>query len=355
MTDDSAEAGAPAEPRAPARHAPRLAALAGVVALVALLLAAWTTWRLQRVTHAEASQRQQNAATLANLHSQLAAGTQQAQAGNRRLANLESELDDLRANLQGQGRRIANLETGFATLSGQQQSAHDTVLLNDAETLLRSAEQRYELFHDSRGALKAYQQAIEVLAQVRNPAYAPVRASVITERDALAAAAPPSRQAALDELSALRNRLGALPLASLAPAAATSSGAPGFWSRVGRAFSGIVTISREPGKAAPLTDARFARQDLALDLAQAQEALLAFDQANYRDALQNADAVLAAQFDGQDAGVKSARATLAKLLAQHAGGPAPTLGGALAQLQSVRASQAPAPASAASSGGATPP
>lgn len=354
MTDDSAEPSAVDAPRGPGRRSPSLGVLAIAVALIALVLAAWTTWRLTRETRADAAQRQRDAATIAGLHNQLAAGNQEAQAGARRLANLESALDDLRSNLQGQGRRIANLETGFATLSGEQQSAHDTVLLNDAETLLRSAQQRYELFHDSRGALKAYQQAIDVLAQVRNPAYAPVRASVMTERDALAAAAPPSRQGALDELSALRNQVGALPLTSFAPASASSS-APGFWSRVGRAFSGIVTISREPGKAVPLTDARFARQDLALDLAQAQEALLAFDTTNYRDALKNADAVLAAQFDASDAGVKSARDAIGKLLAQHPSGPAPTLGGALAQLQSIRASQAPAlPAAASSSGAAKP-
>ncbi len=354
MTEDSAETDAAAPPRTSGRRVPPLAVLAIAIAVAALALAAWTTWRLQRATRADAARQQQGAAAVATLRSQLVAGGQQAQAGNRRLAAVESGLDDLRADLQGQGRRIANLETGFATLSGQQQSAHDTVLLNDAETLLRSAEQRYELFHDDHGALKAYQQAIDVLAQVRNPAYAPVRASVSTERDALAAAAPPFRQGALDQLSALRNQLGALPLASMAPAPAASS-APGFWSRVGHAFSGIVTISREPGKAAPLTDARFARQDLALDLAQAQEALLAFDQRSYHAALENADAVLTAQFDANDAHVKHARDTIGKLLARPAGGPAPTLGGALAQLQSIRASQAPAPPAAAGSSGAAQP
>jgi uroporphyrin-3 C-methyltransferase len=353
MIDDAAEADAAAPPQR-RRRLPPLAVLATIVALAALALAAWTAWRVEHAARAEASQHQRDAATIANLHSQLVAGSEQAQAGGRRIAGIESGLDDLRASVQGQGRRIANLESGFATLSGQQQSAHDTVLLNDTETLLRGAEQRYQLFHDSAGALKAYRQAIDVLAQVRNPAYAPVRASAITERDALAAAAPPSRQAALDALSTLRNELGELPLASMTPATAASS-APGFWSRVGRAFSGIVTVSREPGATASLTDVRFARQDLALDLAQAQEALLAFDQASYRSALTNGEAVLAAQFDGGNAAVKRARATLDRLLAQHATGPAPTLGGALAQLQSVRASQSPAvPATAASSGAAKP-
>lgn len=341
------------ETRKPRGRPPGLAAAAITVAVVALAVAAWSTWRLHRFTHDELAARNQDAATIVSLQSQLAAGSQQAQAGTQRLGNLESRLDDLRTTMQGLDRRLANLETAYTTLSGQQQSGHDTLLLNDAEMLLRTGQQRYELFNDTAGALKAYSQAIEVLAQVQNPAYAPVRASAETEHDALAAAAPPSRQAALGTLSGLRGKVASLPLASVGSAseASAASQKPGFWSRVGHAFSGIVTVSHDNG-AHPLADTRFARQTLALDLAQAQESLLAFDDATYRASLQRGDAMLAAQFDTQDAGVEDARAQIANLLAQRSAGPAPKLGGALAQLQSLRASQpatAPAPASTAGS------
>jgi uroporphyrin-3 C-methyltransferase len=341
--------------RKPRKRPPGLAALAILVALVALAVAAWSTWRLHRFAHDELAARQHDAATIAALQSQLAAGDEQARTGDRRIGKLESGLDDLHATAQGLDRRIANLETAYTNLSGQQQSAQDSVLLDDAEMLLRTGAQRYELFHDSAGALKAYSRAIEVLAQVQNPAYAPVRASATTERDALAAAAPPSRQGALDALSTLRGKVASLPLASAAAAASASSAPqkPGFWSRVGGALGSLVRVSRDNGKAVPLTDAHFARQTLALDLAQAQEALLASDDGTYRAALQRADASLAAQFDGSDTGVKEAAAQITNLLAQHGGGPAPSLGGALAQLQSLRASQpaVPAPAPASTAGG----
>ena len=344
------------KPRKPRRRAPGLAALAILVALAALAVAAWSVWRLHRFAHDELAARQQDAATIAALQSQLAAGDEQARAGDHRIGKLESGLDDLRATTQGLDRRIANLETAYTNLSGQQKSAQDTVLLDDAEMLLRTGAQRFELFHDSAGALKAYSQAIDVLAQVQNPAFAPVRASATTERDALAAAAPPSRQAALDTLSALRGKVATLSLASPESAAPSSAAPrkPGFWSRIGNAFSGIVKVSRDNGKAVPLTDARFAHQTLALDLAQAQEALLAFDDGTYRAALQRADAALATQFDGNDADVKNARAQIANLLSQHGGGPPPKLGGALAQLQSLRASQPALPAPASTAGGAKP-
>lgn len=353
---DGTDAASPA--RKPRKHAPALAPLAILVAILALAVAAWSGWRQHRFAQAEQAARKQDAATITALQSQLAAGSEQAQTGERQMGKLASALDDLRATTQGLDRRIANLETAYATLSGQQQSAHDTVLLNDAEMLLRTGAQRYELFHDTAGALKAYSQAIDVLAQVQNPAFAPVRASATTERDALASSAPPSRQSALDTLNSLRGKAASLPLASeAAPAPATTTAAkPGFWSRVGHAFSGIVQVSRDNSNATTLMDASFARQALSLDLAQAQEALLAFDTTTYRSALQHADTTLSSQFETSDPGVQEARAQIANLLAQHGAGPAPKLGGALAQLQSLRASQpaASAPAAASSAGASRP-
>lgn len=354
MNEDPGASTPEPDPRKPRKRPPGLAAFAILLAVLALALAAWSTWRLHRFAHAELAARQHEAAAITALQSQLATGDERVRAGDHRIGKLETGLDDLHTSTQGLDRRIANLETAYTNLSGQQHSAQDTVLLDDAEMLLRTGAQRYELFHDASGALKAYSQAIEVLAQVQNPAYAPVRASASTERDALAAVAPPSRQAALDALSALRGKVASLPLASSGTVASASTAPqkPGFWSRIGNAFSGVVKVSRDGGKTATLADARFARQTLALDLAQAQEALLAFDDDTYRAALQRADTALTAQFDGSDAGVKDASAQIANLLSQHGGGPAPKLGGALAQLQSLRASQpaTPAPAPAATAG-----
>ena len=356
MIDDIRDSAEKPTPRKPHTGRSGLAAIAAILALLALGVAAWSSWRLQRAARSEQTARKQDLAAIAALRNRLAAGDRQAQSGDQRVAKLESALDDLRSTTQGLDRRTANLETAYANLSGQQQSAHDTVMLNDAEMLLRLGAQRYELFHDATGALQAYSQAIEVLAQVQNPAYAPVRASATTERDALAAAAPPSRQAALDTLSSLRGKVVSLPLATREATAATSAKPqnPGFWSRVGHAFGGIVKVTRDDGKATSLADARFAHETLALNLAQAQEALLAFDDAAYRAALQRADSTLSGQFDLNDAEVKDARTQIAQLLSQRGGsGPTPKLGGALAQLLSLRASQpaASTPAAASTAGG----
>lgn len=362
---DAPEPAAPEPARRPARkRAPGVATIALGIAILALLVAAWAVLRLQRATRLEQASQRAADTTIATLQKQLADGQQQTRSGNERTNTLASRVDDLRATAQGLDQRLTTLENAYTTLSGQQQSGHDALLINDAEMLLRTGQQRYELFNDTAGALKAYTQAIAVLAQVQNPAYAPVRSAAEAERDELAAAAPPSRQTALDTLSNLRGKVTSLPLISVASSAASSSAPPpaGFWSRIGHAFSGIVTVSRDNDKHG-LTTPRFARQTLALDLAQAQEAMLAFDETTYRSALQRADTLLAAQFDARDAGVQEARTEIATLLAQHhTGAPAPQLGGALAQLQALRANTATpapaassaAPASSATHGGVKP-
>lgn len=354
MSDDTADSSTNPKPRKPRTRGSNLAGLAILVAVVALLVGGWGLVRLHYATRAEQTARAQEQATLATLQNQLAAATRTAQASDQRVANLESRLDDVTTTAKGLDRRLSNMETAYAALSGQQQSGHDTLLLNDAEMLLRTGQQRYDLFHDTAGALKAYTQANAVLQQIQNPAYAPVRASAATERDALAAAAPPGRQDALDILSTLRSKVAALPLVTPATAASSAAAKSGFWSHIGRAFGGIVQVSRDDSKAPPLTDARFARQALALDLAQAQESLLAFDSNAYRTALQRADGTLMAQFDTAATAVQDTHTQITQLLAEHAPGPAPKLGGALAELQSLRANQSAAPASAATSGSAKP-
>lgn len=361
MTDDTDDTAPDEPPRKPRGRRIGLAGIALVIAIVALALAAWSSWRLQHALRAADAMRNAATTRIDAVAGDLATSSRQAQATSQHLDTLQTRIGDVRSSVQGLDLRIANLESAITNLSGQQQSGRDTLLLNDAEMLLRTGQQRYELFNDSTGALKAYAQAIDVLAQVQNPAYAPVRTSAVTERDALAAAVPPSRQAALDTLSELRGKAATLPLASSAPAAPASAAttSPGFWSRIARSFSGIVRVSRDHGGATPPANARFARQMLALDLAQAQEALLAFDDAAFRESLERADATLAAHFDSSNADVQGVRNRIATMLARPNSGTPPKLGGTLAQLRSVRASQPvatppPAPAATIGNGGSLP-
>jgi uroporphyrin-3 C-methyltransferase len=255
----------------------------------------------------------------------------------------------LQAAQQAQGDRLRELEGAVGKLSESTLSAHDATLLDETESLFRMALERYELFHDAQGAAAAYALAAQTLSAVNDGAFAGLRQNVEAERVALLASQPTSQAEALATLTALRAAVPTLPLKPLdAPAGASSAGA---WSRITRALAGVVSVQRDNGAPLAVADARFARELAALDLAQAQAALLAHDPKAYAAALQRADAGLASQFDGNADAVQQARAMLKQLTGAVPNDTSVQLGAALAELRNLRAvhalSSTPAPATSA--------
>ena len=188
-----------------------------------------------------------------------------------------------------------------------------------------------------------------------------MRQTISAEREALTKSRPPAQDVALQQLQALRGTLASLPLKPLdRPAAAAADNA---WSRIGRALAGVITVQRDNGAPLAVADARFARELAALDLAQAQVALLAYDRDAYTAALQRVEASLSAKFDTNAADVRRAHATLQELRAALPAAAPVTLGAALTELRNLRAvhalapaisSSVKAPAASATTGGAQP-
>ena len=343
------EVSADATPRR--RTSPLFATLAVLLALLALALAAWSLWQQKHVqSDAQASTAQLQARIDAIEHDDAAAAAQQ-QSLARRMDALESDTRASRDATQGMDQRMHNLEAALGALSDQQLRGHDVLLLDDAEFLLVTEQQRLTLLHDADGALRACRLAEQALAHVQNPAFAPARESTTNECAALAQGAPQHAQA-LAMLSAIRQQAATLqPNEPHAEEQAATNDS--VWSKLKRAFSGILRIHHDGDAEMPVADANLARELLQLDLAQAQAALLAEDQASYRDALTRASALLDARFDKAQPAVRNAAAELARL------GNAPAEvsiapGNALAVLRGLRAShglQSVLPAPAASTGG----
>lgn len=318
-----------------------LAALACLLASVALLLSAWCAWQVWRWNAARSSLAAESAA----LDARLGAAQREADAARaQQLAvqgQLQDQIGDLRAVRDGQNsldQRTRNLETALGRLSDQQTQGRDALLLDDGEFLLRAGQQRWVLFHDAAAAARAYELADDALAQAGDPALAPVRSAIADERAALTAAAAPARAHALDTLSALRAQAALLPLADTD---AAHHGAPddSLPARAWHALSGVLRVERDNGASVPAANARIARELLALDFAQAQASLLAFDASAYRDDVQQANALLAARFDGDAPEVRAVRAQL-QTLSTLAASAEPQLGSALAQLRTLRATHA---------------
>ncbi|MHA6206091.1 uroporphyrinogen-III C-methyltransferase [Dyella soli] len=328
----------------PPRHGSGTLAVALLLSLVAIGGAGYVGWR-------QWQQEQGNVVLTAlkqrvdSLESAFTASSSDRSLLRQRLADADQVNRSLREELLGQAERTRNLEDAVAKLSEKTLSGHDAMLLDDTESLLRMGKARYDLFHDAQGAAAAYGLADQTLAAVNDGAFAGLRQSIGAEREALAKSQPAGLDAALASLSALRATVMTLPLNS--PGASASDATAGNWSRVVGALGNVVKVQRANGAPLSVADARFARELTAIDLAQAQAALLAADHEACVAALRRADAAVAAQFDANADAVKQARAQLAALMAQQPATPV-QLGAALSELRNLRAVHALKPAGNAS-------
>jgi len=343
-------------PSRPARSAPTARRGSGTLA-VALLFSlvaiggagyvGWRQWQQEQgstANHAAIDALKQRIDTL---ESAFSASDSERNLLRQRLGDADQVNRSLREEVLGQAERTRNLEDAVAKLSEKTLSGHDAMLLDETESLLRMAKERYDLFHDAQGAMAAYALADQALAAVNDGAFSGLRQSLGAEREALAKSKALNLDTSLTALSNLRAAMMELPLKPLDTAVPGASN--GGWSRIVSALGDVVKVQRTNGAPLSVADARFARELTAIDLAQAQAALLASDGDAYVAALKRADAGIAAQFDAGAAPVQQARTQLSTLISQSPGAPV-QLGAALNELRNLRAVHALKPASSSSAG-----
>ncbi|MFC5742654.1 uroporphyrinogen-III C-methyltransferase [Dyella tabacisoli] len=266
----------------------------------------------------------------------------------QRLGDADQVNRALREELLGQAERTRNLEDAVAKLSEKSLSGQEAMLLDEAESLLRMGKERYGLFHDAQGAAAAYALADQTLAAVNDGAFSGLRQSVSAEHEALVKSQPASQASALATLTQLRTDITTLPLKALdSPSEAPTSGT---WPRIQHALAGVISVRRDNGAPLAVADARFARELAALDLAQAQVALLAYDRDAYAAALKRVDTSLTAQFDLGAPAVQLVHNKLGELAGQLPATAPVELGAALTELRNLRSMHVLKPAA----GGAAP-
>jgi uroporphyrin-3 C-methyltransferase len=328
-------------PRPRAGGSLALAVLLGLLALLASGYTGWRQWQQERGSAADSQSVASLQQRVDTLESTLTTLDGQRSSLNQRLDDAAQVNRSLREELLGQAERTRHLEDAVAKLAEKSLSGRNGMLLDETESLLRMAGERYTLFNDAQGAAAAYAMADQTLAEVNDGAFSGLRQSINAEREALVKSQPAGQSGALQQLTALRGSLAALPLKPLDSDKAPATDA---WSRIGRALAGVVSVQRDNGAPLMVADARFARELAALDLAQAQAALLAYDGKEYAAALQRVDAALVSQFDGDAPAVKQARATLQQLASQLPANAPVQLGAALSELRNLRAVHALTPA-----------
>jgi uroporphyrin-3 C-methyltransferase len=337
LASDRPDAPVPAAapvPRPASAPAPRRGgtlALALLIALLALGLAGYVAWRQWQQMQGSASDNLDQ--RVGHLEDTLTTLGDERSSLRQRLGDAEQVNRSLREELLGQSERVRNLEDAVAKLSEKSLSGHDAMLLDETETLLRMGQQRYVLFHDAQGAAAAYGLADQALAAVNDGAFSGVRQSLAAEREALEQSVP--RTQAIDVLQQLRGAIQTLPLKREDAIAETAN--PGAWARIRHALGSVVNVQRDDGAPLAVADARFARELAALDLAQAQAALLAADVDAAHAAIARAQASVAARFDTADPAVAHVQAQLASLAGSIKPAAPVQLGAALAELRNLRA------------------
>lgn len=341
-TDTAPASPAPATAAPAARRPPDPAPRRGGGALaIAILLSlaaagaagytAWTVWTMRGELGAANGLRGQVDTLQATVN-----GLRDENASlRRRISDSDDVNRSARDAVAGMAERTKNLEDAVANLSERSLSGHDAMLLDEAESLLRMAKERFALFGDASGALTAYDLADKTLAGVNDNAFSSVRQELSAERQALQGVAPQARANDLATLADLRAQIPTLPLKDMDTQAGADEDRT-FWRRASDALGRIVRVSRDDGTPLGLADDRLARELAALDVAHAEAAVLAYDDRARQAALKRVDATLAAHFEPQAPSVQAARARIAALLASQAKGAEPQLGAALAELRNLR-------------------
>jgi uroporphyrin-3 C-methyltransferase len=248
--------------------------------------------------------------------------------------SLQAHQQYLRREVAGMADRVKSLEHAVSSLVRTNRHGRETMALEQAMMLLRMAQQRYVLFHDSAGAMHALTMADQVLAGLSDPAVGGVRQSLDAERKALAATHPGTRSADLAALAQLRSAIMSLPLKPRSGRGGASH-PHGFWQRVWHALSTAVVIRRTHRSGQQVADAHLARELAALDVAQAEAARLAWRPKASHAALERVAKALDSVFDTHDARVRKAQAEIKRLLDERAA-PRPRLGKALRELEDIK-------------------
>ncbi len=361
---------ASASPRSGMSAWPVWAAL--LLAALALMLAGWMWWQSQQAqqqqTAQQQAQQQHYQEELKRLESALAAV--QSSAGQQsstlsgdlqqRVQALEAEITaaaDFRsesaawtrsaqATLEDSQLRLKAVDERLRTLSARSAEADAELELEEIDYLLRMAQERLQLFGDTRNADRALQLADQQVLAFDNPMFIGLRREIAAARQALAATDQVDMVALGAELDRIQDGLSGLPFRTgtdddQTPASSTNAtGAElPWWDRLKNILSGLVTVRRvhDAELALPaLADQQALRQRAWLQVEQARLAALSREQTLYQDSLTQAQATISRWFSSDDPQVQQMLGSLQALQQRNVDPPMPDISAPWVTLRSLR-------------------
>ena len=324
-------------------------ALARALAIAGLALVAavgWLAWDARTELQSIESSAGGRLAELGAASAQSKAALAQSQAALKdaqaRIAELEARVADT------QEQRVA-LEEMYREAS---RSADDRVL-SEVEQMLVLASQQLQLAGNVRGALAALQAADQRLARADKLAATPLRRAITQDMERLKAVPLVDTVGITVKLDGLIAQTESLPLviSETMPAARVASRAryaddSGMVSRYARDFwdemKSLVRIRDLEGQDAPLlapSQSYFLRENLKLRLLAARVALLARDEASFREDLKASQQWIAKYYDARAKPTAAALASLKQIADSPVAISVPDINASLAAVRTARAAR----------------
>ena len=322
---------------------------ARIIAAVALLLVfavGWLAWDARQGVRSMESSAGGRLAELGAASTYTRTALAQSQAALKdaqaRIAELEARVADT------QEQRVA-LEEMYRELS---RSADDRVL-SEVEQMLVLASQQLQLAGNVRGALAALQAADQRLARAEKLAATPLRRAITLDMDKLKAVPQVDTVGIAVKLDGLIAQTESLPLpiAETLPVARMAARAryadeTSSFERAARDFweemKGLVRIRDMETPDVPLltpAQSYFLRENLRLRLLSARVALLARDEASFREDLKASQAWITKYFDARAKPTAAALATLKQVAETPVAIGAPDINASLAAVRTARAAR----------------
>lgn len=297
--------------------------IAGIVALVLVVIlavvgivAGWWLWQQmsaqqQRLTQLpQSSQVESNASDIDQLRSQIdQSGGQREKALNDLSQELNSQMQEYRDSVN------KTLDRVLEQLSSQQQTDESEWVYAEVEYLLKLANQRLQLERDVNGALSLLRTADKRLAEIDNPALTPVRRAIQSELGELNSVPDVDRTGLYLTLMGMQEQAAKLPLKQdteqIAAKGGDTSQVKGGWqqqlSRFGQELKELVVVRKhDQALEALMTPEQesYLRQNVRLQLEQAQLAALQANPKLYDASLKKARSLIEGYYDPDSDGVK---------------------------------------------------
>ncbi len=241
----------------------------------------------------------------------------------------------LREEVLGIGERAALLEDAIARLAQTRQEGAQAMLLDEAEFLLLTGQERFLLFRDASAAVHAFSLADAALGGLQDPLFAPLRLTLAQEIAALNALPADPLPLARSRINALLAELDMLP----PPPKDAAIGADNS-SRLLALLGQLITVRRLDEAGAPvdplLRGAQLTALRLRLQLALA--ALERGDVAAWNASLKSVEADLKTLFEATDSRVVAHLQALTGLQSPASSPPA-SVGATLRELRGLRATR----------------